>query len=401
MLIVAAAALLCLGLMAVHSAEASVFDAPGSITGPAGWWGMFQTRHTVYAALALLALLIGARIDPATLGRKRGLLNPILLAVLFALALQAMTFIPGWGVVRNGAARWLRVGVGPASVVFQPSELVKWTTIAFLAWWCAARRGVMHRFRDGFGPPAVLTAVACGLVVVEDLGTAVLLAAVAAMTLIAGGAPIKRLLWLAPIVITGLGAALVTSPYRVRRLTTFLDPWADPAGDGYHSIQSMLAFAQGGPYGRGLGLGVRKYFVPEGSTDFVYPILAEELGLAGAGLIIVLFAILLWQGMAVVRRSPDLFVRLLCLSVTLMVVCQAVINLAVVTGSAPTKGIALPLVSAGGTGWLATSAMLGLVAGAERALGRQAGQPAAEDDNAAATPARVSGRIRPSRKAAA
>ncbi|MEM6750247.1 MAG: FtsW/RodA/SpoVE family cell cycle protein, partial [Planctomycetota bacterium] len=132
------------------------------------------------------------------------------------------------------------------------------------------------------------------------------------------------------------------------------------------------------------------------------PILAEELGLAGAGLVIVLFALILWQGLAVVRRSPDLFVRLLCLSVTLMVVCQAVINLAVVTGSAPTKGIALPLVSAGGTGWLATSAMLGLVAGAERSLARARPEEDAVDQDDDAAPARpVSGRIRPSGKAAA
>ena len=135
----------------------------------------------------------------------------------------------------------------------------------------------------------------------------------------------------------------MTSDYRMRRLTAFLDPWADPAGSGYHPIQSMLSFAQGGVTGSGLGQSVQKYHVPEETTDFILPVLSEELGFAGVAAVVGLYLLLLWAGLAAAGKREDAVGRLLCLGVVLMIATQAAINLAVVTVVVPTKGIALPL----------------------------------------------------------
>ncbi len=202
---------------------------------------------------------------------------------------------------------------------------------------------------------------------IEDLGTAVLIGAVALCMLVAGGGRLWQLALMLPLAVAGIVAAILESPYRVRRLTAFLDPWADARGTGYHPIQSMLAFAQGGVEGAGLGRSVQKYYIPEDTTDFVFPIIAEELGLLGAGLVIGLFLAILWIGLGIARDSDSAFGRLVAIGVLVTVGLQAVINLAVVTVVVPTKGIALPLISAGGTGWVFTAFALGLVASLDNA----------------------------------
>ncbi|MEO1236471.1 MAG: FtsW/RodA/SpoVE family cell cycle protein, partial [Planctomycetota bacterium] len=223
--------------------------------------------------------------------------------------------------------------------------------------------------------------LACGLVVVEDLGTAALIGAAAVGVLVAGGARLWQLAMLLPVAAGGLVAAILHSPYRVARLTAFLDPWADPRGTGYHPIQSMLAFAQGGVSGSGLGQSVQKHYIPEDTTDFVFPVIAEELGLGGAGLVVGLFVAILWVGLGIVRDCDHLFGRLVGIGVLLTVGLQAVINLAVVTVVVPTKGIALPLVSAGGTGWVFTAFALGLVASLDNARAiEEADQPQMNTD---------------------
>jgi cell division protein FtsW len=176
-----------------------------------------------------------------------------------------------------------------------------------------------------------------------------------------------------PVGGAAVAAAILHSPYRVQRLLAWRDPFEDPQGIGYHIIQSLSAIAGGGVAGRGLGQGVQKFgYLPEATTDFVFAIVCEELGLAGAALVIALLVALLWSGLAIIapsdpRLRPPTFRRLLGLGILLTIGFQALMNVTVVTGLAPTKGIALPLVSHGGTGWVLTAFSLGILISIERA----------------------------------
>lgn len=366
-LIACAAGLLALGVLMVASAGSTVGGPDGAILdttfGPAGPWSMFMTKNTAYAGIAILAMLVASRINLRELFTTRGWFNPLLIIVLAALILQILTLIPGVGHNVNGASRWLKVG----SITFQPSELVKWAMVLAVAWWCARRRGVMHKLLPGIVPPAILIVIACGLIVKEDLGTAVLVGGVAGVLLIAGG---MRLWVLAPMLIAsgvGIFYAIMAEPYRIKRLMIYQDPWTDPQGAGYHPIQSQLAFAQGGVPGSGLGHSIQKYYIPEDTTDFIFPVLTEELGIAGAALVVALFLGILWTGLGVIKESKDPFSRLVGLGVLVTLGAQAAINIAVVTVVVPTKGIALPLVSAGGTGWIMTAVAVGLLAAIDNA----------------------------------
>ena len=274
-------------------------------------------RHPLYAALAVAAMLLGSRIDVERLvgpreregdppGGAAAVRRPplLLLAALgVAVGCVALTFVPGLSRSVNGSSRWL--WIGPVS--FQPSELVKWTLVPAVAWWCAARGAGMGRVWSGLAPPLGLVAVAAGMVLLEDLGTGVLIGGVALALLLAGGARWWHLGLLVPGVAAAVVAAIATSPYRVRRLTAFLDPWADPRGTGYHPIQSLAAFADGGLFGRGLGNGTQKFHLPEDTTDFIFPVYAQELGTPGAVLLVALYLVLLWVGLSVASggRGPS------------------------------------------------------------------------------------------------
>ena len=359
------ATLLSLGVLMVRSASMSVL---GSDTGSGDLGGIqsgWMNRHLLYAVLAVAAMWLGSKMDLAALCRPRWWRNPLTLALLLSLMLCGATLVPGVARNVNGAARWLVIGPPGYGVSFQPSELMKWVLIAALAWWCVKRGEAMRNFWSGLVPALLLIALACGMIVVEDLGTAALIGAVAVAVLLAGRARPWQVALVVPIGVAGAAAAVIHSPYRVRRLTAFLDPWADPTGAGYHPIHAMLAFAEGGAGGAGLGGSIQKYYIPEDTTDFVFPIIAEELGVAGAALVVGLFLTLLWVGYGVCRDCGDRFGRLLGLGVLFTVGLQAVINLAVVTVVVPTKGIALPFVSAGGSGWVLTGLAVGLLASLE------------------------------------
>lgn len=370
MLELAVVALLGLAVLMVNSAGATV-GADGH-TGDAGLVAgtisVLTGRAVIYAVLAVGVMLLASRINVRQLFAVRGWTNPLSLIVVGALVLAALTLVPGMGKSVNGSSRWLYLGPRSLGLSFQPSELVKWVMVLAIAWWCARRRGLMHRFRYGLVPPLILLGVACLIVVVEDLGTAALIGLVAVCMLIAGGARLKHLALVVPVGLIGLVAALMHSPYRIKRLTAFLDPWADPAGSGYHPIQSMLAVSQGGLTGRGLGNGIQKFgYLPEDTTDFIFAVICEELGIMGAAVVVVLFMVILWVGLGIVRDCKDTFGRLVGLGVLLTVGLQAAINIAVVVAVVPTKGIALPLVSSGGTGWIMTAFALGLVAALDNA----------------------------------
>ncbi|WP_428388785.1 FtsW/RodA/SpoVE family cell cycle protein [Mucisphaera sp.] len=357
----AALGLLAIGWVMVHSAGVSLHGS-GADAG-VGW---MSSRHTLYALLAALTLFAASRIDVRALYRHHSWRNPLFWVVIASLVMVLLTMVPGLGVRVNGATRWLRLGTESVGVQFQPSELVKWSLVGALAWWGARRASVLPSLTQGLLPPLVLVGLCCGLIALQDLGSAALIGAVALGVLLAAGARVWHVGVFCGMGVAAVATLAVVTPYRFRRLTAFMDPWADSAGAGYHPIESMTAFAHGGPWGMGLGNSVRKYYLPEDTTDFLFPILTEELGLFGAAAVVVLLLVVLWAGWSILRSSTDLFARLFALGVLLTFGMQALMNLAVVTSLMPTKGIALPLLSAGGTGWVMTAFALGLVAGLDR-----------------------------------
>lgn len=356
-------ALLCLGVVMVQSAGLTIgAGEPISLT------SIVLSRPAAYMALAIMALFAAswAPIRPIIQSR-RVVTSPIWILPLGLLAC-ALVYVPGLAREVNGAKRWIGIDLpGLGSLSIQPSELAKWGSVLFVAWFAVWRGPEMRRFIGGLTLGLAPVAVLAGLVLLEDLGTAALIGAVAVAILLAGGARWGHVLALAPIGGLLFVVGVLAEPYRMRRLAAFVDPFADPAGSGYHAIQSMTAVAGGGGFGRGLGFGLQKFgYLPEDQTDFIFAIICEELGLAGATIVIALYLGLLWGGWSIVRAERSASMKLLGLGVLLTVGIQAIINLAAVTGLGPTKGIALPLVSAGGTGWVLTAASLGLLTGMDR-----------------------------------
>ena len=324
-------------------------------TGPALNAGMMRYRvfkHTLWVAFSVIALFATYSIDYHKLRR-----------LSFALLLLAIGLLVGVlfvGARINGATRWYRIG---GSLSFQPSEFLKLALCLYMADFLSREQERVRTFFKGFFQPVLIMSVAFILILRQpDFGTALLIAVVTfAMLFVAG----IRIIHVMPALVASvpLLVYIVTDvPYRVQRILTFLDPWADPQGSGYQVIQSLLALGSGGPFGRGLGNSMQKlFYLPEAGNDFVFAILGEELGFVGCAGVLLLYVLLFWFGMRVALRAPDRCGSLLAFGLTLTIGLQAVVNVAVVTSSAPTKGIALPLVSAGGSALVATMAAIGLI----------------------------------------
>ncbi len=366
-------ALLVTGTVLVNSAGLTNAGGPGTTV-----QDLMFGRNSLFLLAAVAALLVGTRMPVEAIFTRRGWASPIpwLLGAIFVGLL--LVHVPGIGKEVNGAKRW--IGLGPLS--FQPSEIAKWGVPLMVAWHCCRKAGDLGSFKKGFLPPFALVSVISGLVALEDLGTAVLIMLVSLAMLVAAGVRWWHVGMLLPAAGAAFVGLVVTSPYRMNRILAYMDPYADAQGKGYHVIQSMAAISGGGLPGRGLGNGIQKFgYLPEATTDFIYSIACEELGIGGAVGILILFALLAWSGLAVANASARArgsdgarlvplttnFESLVALGFTLTVTVQALINVAVVTGLAPTKGIALPLISRGGTGWILTAFSLGMVAAIARA----------------------------------
>ncbi len=357
-----------LALAVIMVSSAGMVISPGG--GP-GWIGTFMAivcgRPMIYAALAILAMAFVGRIDLRHLYSQRGLANPAAWLLIVSAALCIAVLLPGIGKNINGASRWLYIGPRSLNLSFQPSELAKWSMVIALAWWGARRVGDMRSFWHGLLPGLLVLGVVCALVLAQDLGTAVLIGAVGIIMLVAAGARIWQLMLLLPAPLIAIYFAIMHSPYRRGRILAFMHPWDDPQGVGYHPIQSLVAVSGGHVTGRGLGNGLQKFgFLPEDTTDFLFAIICEELGVVGAALVIALYLALLWVGLGIIKDCKHPFGRLVGLGVLLTIGIQAAMNLAVVTVVVPTKGIALPLLSYGGTGWVMTGAAVGLLVAIDR-----------------------------------
>ncbi|MCA9291998.1 MAG: cell division protein FtsW [Phycisphaerales bacterium] len=366
-------ALMVYGIVMVNSAGLSV-DPAQRITVE----DVLLSKHTVLAVLSIAALITGACLPVDRLFTARGGRSAIPWLILAIVVTAIAAYVPGIGVTVNGANRW--VGFGPLR--FQASEIAKWGVPIILAWWCARHAGSLHRFGRGLIPPLVLIGLVFLLNFTEDLGTSLLISAVGVAMLLAGGCRARHVALLGgPAAIALVTAAIIMSPYRLHRITSVWNPYADATGRSYHVIQSMQSVSGGGLAGRGLGNSVQKFgYLPEDTTDFLFAIVCEELGLVGAAVLMCLYAGILFCAMRIIAASTTPFRRLLALGITLTIGLQASINLLVVTGLAPTKGIALPLLSAGGTGWVLTAFSVGLLIAMDRANG-EAVDDVTEDAN--------------------
>lgn len=321
----------------------------------------FFAKHLAAVVFGMLVMLAASRVRPELLDRWSN--------IVFALGVLGLVLvlIPGIGSVRGGARRWICC----AGFCIQPSEIAKLATVFFLARSITRRREVMHDFRAGIVPQLVAVGLCAGLMLLQpDFGTAVILVLLVITMLFVGGARISHLVALA-LVAGGLGiAGIVREGYRMRRLLAFLDPWENAQGSAFQLVQSLIAFGSGGVLGVGLGQGRQKlFFLPEGHTDFIYALVGEELGLVGALLVLFLFVVIGVRGFRISSRHPDLFGSLLAFGLTLVVIFSAVVNVGVVLGLLPTKGLALPFVSYGGSAFLGAMLEIGVLAALSRMTG--------------------------------
>jgi len=264
-----------------------------------------------------------------------------------AVILLVVLLIPGVGITVKGATR--SIGVG--QFTFQPAEIAKLALVIFLAKYLAQNKEKLKELIRGLALPLLLVGGVCGLILLQpDLGTAATIAGTAFLMMLAAGARISHLSFLGLLGGCLVALAIVVEPYRMKRIMAFRDPWSDPLGNGFQTIQALLAVGSGKLFGAGLGQGRQKFlYLPEQHTDFIFAVLAEELGFIGTTFVLLLFLAFMWRGLKIAIKAPDSFAALLAAGITIMVVLQAVINIGVVTGSLPITGITLPFISYGGS----------------------------------------------------
>jgi len=264
------------------------------------------------------------------------------------------------GVERNDAKRWIDLGI----TTFQPSEFVKFFVILFYASSLSDNKDKLKSFKKGFIPYMLGLGVMAGLLLLEPhMSAAMVIIAIGSIIMIVAGSKIKHFVLTGIFVgVPAIIVMILMAPYRLSRITAFLDPWADPLGEGYQVIQSLYAIGSGGLFGAGLGLSKQKYlYIPEPHNDFIFSILSEELGFFGCSIVIILFILFIWRGIIIATKARDLFGSLLATGIASMVAIQVIINIAVVTSSMPNTGIALPFFSYGGTSLIMLLSSVGIL----------------------------------------
>lgn len=324
----------------------------------------YVKRQLVGIGVGIVLLLVAQRLDLGWLQR----LSPAFF--FLAVALLLLPLIPGLGHRAGGASRWISLGF----FNWQPSEFAKVLMVLFLAGYLSRHESRVGDFWSGIVKPFCFVGVAGALLLLQpDMGTTVVLFLVTLIMVLAAGAKLRHLA-LCGAGLLGLFCALVvTSPYRLKRVTAFLDPWSDAAGKGYQLIQSLIAVGTGHVTGVGVGESQQKlFFLPAAHTDFIFAVIAEEWGFIGAVAVLALFLLFLWRG---VRSShlvvEDTFAFTLGLGMTLLIVLPALLNIGVVTGLLPTKGMVLPLLGYGGSSIMSSLLVIGLLLAVSRAFYRR------------------------------
>lgn len=313
----------------------------------------FLKKQIAWTVISTAAMLMISRID---IDIWKRLHFPL---ILISYILLLLVIIPGIGSEINHARRWFRFG--PLS--FQPSELAKLSIIVYLSKYLIKKGERIKDFMDGFLPPLIIVGIMFLLIIAEpDMGTALVIGAGSAAMLFIGGARMTHILGIFISFLPVALALVINIGYRWKRIITFLDPSRDPLGAGYQINQSFVAFGNGGILGTGVGEGRQKlFFLPEAHTDFIFSVIGEELGFVGSALVIILFMFFLWRCFKIIRSHWGSFEGYLATGISLFIGIQILINLCVVTGLFPTKGLALPFLSFGGTSLLTNMIMIGIL----------------------------------------
>ena len=341
--------LVSIGVVMVYSASsyyaAIEFDDPEH----------FLKKQLMWACLGFIGMIIAIKIDYHVIKKYTGII--MIATIVFLLAVFAFPDI-------NGARRWIPLGFAK----FQPSEIAKYAVVLYMAKSLEIKGEKVKDFFKGLLPYLLVSAFYAGLILIEpNLSIASVIMIVTVIILFTAGARFYHIFGIGLSLVGAVGVLIMLEPYRLKRLLNFTDPFADSQGAGYQLVQSLLALGAGGVTGAGIGRSRQKcLYIPEPHTDFIFPIICEELGLIGGGFIILLFVIFVWRGIKTAVIAKDMYGTLLAIGITSVVAVQAIINIAVVTGSMPVTGVPLPFISYGGSALIFNMFAIGILLNVSR-----------------------------------
>jgi cell division protein FtsW len=326
----------------------------------------FLKRQAIFAGIGFVVMAGTMHFDYKKLRKLAGI------GLLICMVLLLAVYIPGLGMKVNGARRWLNLGFN-----LQPVELAKIALIIYMAHSLTKKQKKVREFVRGILPYAIVLGIILTLLMFQpDLGSAMTLIAVAVAMLFIAGMRYAYLGYLLAILIPVGAFFVMHSTYRMQRIFGFLDPWKDPTGNGLQIIQSWIAIGSGGIFGKGLGEGRQKlFYLPEAHTDFILSVIGEEWGFIGVSLIVFCVYLLIRRGMNTALMAPDEFGRYLAFGITFLLAFEAVFNMCVVLGLVPTKGLALPFISYGGSSLICTLAAIGILLNVSSQAQGRGGQP--------------------------
>lgn len=340
--------LLSLGLIMVFSASAPTAEKE--------YKNIYHyiNRQLGFAAIGIVAMLLAANYDYHKYGKK---INWALMGA--SIVLLILVLVPGIGSEANGSWRWIEI----AGFRFQPSELTKMALILFFAYSLSKRKKPLNSFFTDLMPYLFITGLIALLLLLEThLSATIIMISISMVILFAAGAKLRHFALLIAPVCALVVAVISFTDYMTPRINSWLDPWSDPRGDGYQTIQSLYAIGSGGLFGRGLGQSLQKFlYVPEPHNDYIFSILAEELGFIGVLAVLLLFMIFIWRGIKIAVHAPDLYGSLIATGITALIAVQSLFNVAVVTNTVPPTGVSLPFFSSGGTALVLYMAEVGIL----------------------------------------
>ena len=350
-LLITILALLGIGLVMVLSAS-----SPSALAEQADSYYYFK-KQLQFGILGLIAMFAISKIDYRFYQKYY--------KWAWILSFIALVLVKLVGRTINGSQRWIYIG----SFSIQPSELVKFFIIIFYAGILVKNRDELSKFGKGFVKHFAMVLPIIGLLLLQPhFSASIVILGIVAIMMIVAGCKFKHFLGASCILIPIVIVIVIIEPYRLQRVTTFLDPWQDATGDGWQVIQSLYAIGSGGLFGVGLGESKQKYlYIPEPHNDFIFSIIGEELGFLGCAVILILFAILIWRGVLIAMKAPDMFGSLVAVGITALVAIQVIINVAVVTSSMPATGMPLPFFSYGGTALFILLCEMGVLLNISRA----------------------------------
>ncbi|MBO5908456.1 MAG: putative lipid II flippase FtsW [Clostridia bacterium] len=310
-------------------------------------------RQGIFAIMGIIAMFVLSYIDYHKYSKFAFLILVGSFVLLFSV------YIPGLGVVRNNARRWINIGIS----TLQPSEVVKVAIIIYFSYSLSLIKDNIKKFKDGLLRYLVVLGLFAVVLLKEPhLSATLVICAVGCVLLLVAGARIRHFLVLVLMALPVLCIMIYKQPYQLERITTFLDPFADKSDAGFQVVNSLYAIGSGGIFGLGLGMSRQKFlYLPEPQNDFIFAIICEELGLLGAVLVLALFGFLIWKGYRIAQEAPDMYGTLLATGITSLIAIQVAVNVAVVTSSVPATGMALPFFSYGGTSLLILLGCMGIL----------------------------------------